>query len=61
MFLEEAELDYTIHPVDISACDQFAPDFLRISPNNRIPAIVSALHTVNVDIVPTGNPMVCEI
>jgi GSH-dependent disulfide-bond oxidoreductase len=40
MFLEEAELDYTIHPVDISAGDQFKPDFLRISPNNRMPAIV---------------------
>ena len=40
MFLEEAELDYTIHPVDISAGDQFKPEFLAISPNNRMPAIV---------------------
>lgn len=40
MFLEEAGIDYTIHPVDISAGDQFKPDFLRISPNNRMPAIV---------------------
>jgi GST-like protein len=40
MFLEEAELEYTIHPVDISAGDQFKPDFLRILPNNRMPAIV---------------------
>ena len=40
MFLEEAGLDYTIHPVDISAGDQFKPDFLAISPNNRMPAIV---------------------
>jgi GST-like protein len=40
MFLEEAGLDYEIHPVDISAGDQFKPDFLRISPNNRMPAIV---------------------
>jgi GST-like protein len=40
MFLEEAELLYRIHPVDISAGDQFKPDFLRISPNNRMPAIV---------------------
>ena len=40
MFLEEAGLDYTIHPVDISAGDQFKPEFLRISPNNRMPAIV---------------------
>ncbi|POR50817.1 glutathione binding-like protein [Bosea psychrotolerans] len=40
MFLEEAELDYTIHPVDISAGDQFKPDFLAFSPNNRMPAII---------------------
>ena len=40
MFLEEAELDYTIRPVDISAGDQFKPEFLAISPNNRMPAIV---------------------
>ena len=40
MFLEEAGLDYTIHPVDISAGDQFRPEFLRISPNNRMPAII---------------------
>jgi GSH-dependent disulfide-bond oxidoreductase len=40
MVLEEAELDYTIHPVDISAGDQFKPEFLAISPNNRMPAIV---------------------
>ncbi len=40
MFLEEAGLAYTIHPVDISAGDQFKPDFLAISPNNRMPAIV---------------------
>ena len=40
MFLEEAGLDYTIHAVDISAGDQFKPDFLAISPNNRMPAIV---------------------
>jgi GST-like protein len=40
MFLEVAELDYAIHPVDISAGDQFKPEFLAISPNNRMPAIV---------------------
>ena len=40
MFLEEAELDYAIHPVDISAGVQFKPEFLAISPNNRMPAIV---------------------
>ncbi|MBK3733136.1 thiol:disulfide oxidoreductase [Azospirillum brasilense] len=40
LFLEEAGLDYTVHPVDISAGDQFKPDFLAMSPNNRMPAIV---------------------
>ena len=40
MFLEEAEVDYAIHPIDISAGDQFKPEFLAISPNNRMPAIV---------------------
>src|SRR5271169_2487814 len=40
MFLEEAELDNSIRPVDISAGDQFKPEFLAISPNNRMPAIV---------------------
>ncbi|HMM67964.1 MAG TPA: glutathione S-transferase N-terminal domain-containing protein [Dokdonella sp.] len=40
MFLEEAGLDYTIKPVHIGKGEQFAEDFLRIAPNNRIPAIV---------------------
>ena len=40
MFLEEAALDYTIRPINISAGDQFKPDFLAFSPNNRMPAIV---------------------
>jgi GST-like protein len=40
MFLEETGLPYTVHPVNISKGDQFKPDFLAISPNNRIPAIV---------------------
>jgi GST-like protein len=40
MFLEEAGLDYKIVPVDISAGDQFKPEFLAFSPNNRMPAII---------------------
>lgn len=40
LFLEEAGLDYRIHPVDISAGDQFKPEFLAFSPNNRMPAII---------------------
>jgi GST-like protein len=38
--LEETGLAYNVHPIDIGAGDQFAPEFLRISPNNKIPAIV---------------------
>jgi GST-like protein len=40
IFLEEAQLPYRIVPVNISTGEQFQPDFLRISPNNRIPALV---------------------
>jgi GST-like protein len=38
--LEELGLPYNVHPVDIGEGDQFKPEFLKISPNNRIPAIV---------------------
>jgi len=38
--LEEMGLPYAVRPVDIRHGKQFEPDFLRISPNNRIPAIV---------------------
>jgi GST-like protein len=40
IFLEEAGTPYKIHPVNISKGEQFAPEFLAIAPNNRIPAIV---------------------
>jgi GST-like protein len=40
IMLEECELDYTTIPVDIGAGAQFAADFLKISPNNRMPAVV---------------------
>ena len=40
IFLEEADLPYSIVPVNISKGEQFKPEFLRISPNNRIPAII---------------------
>jgi GSH-dependent disulfide-bond oxidoreductase len=46
MFLEEAGLPYRIVPVNLGAAEQFKPEFLAISPNNRMPAIVD--HT------PTG-------
>src|SRR5439155_25591764 len=40
IMLEECSLPYTMIPVDISKGDQFKPQFLAISPNNRMPAIV---------------------
>ncbi|GEO99343.1 glutathione binding-like protein [Methylobacterium haplocladii] len=40
LFLEETGLPYRIFPVNIGKGDQFAPDFLKIAPNNRMPAIV---------------------
>lgn len=40
MMLEECGFDYRIHPVDITKGAQFDPGFLKIAPNNRMPAIV---------------------
>jgi GSH-dependent disulfide-bond oxidoreductase len=40
IFLEEAGLSYEIKPVNIGRGEQFAPEFLKISPNNRMPALV---------------------
>lgn len=40
IFFEEAEIPYHVIPVDIAHGEQFATDFLKISPNNRMPAIV---------------------
>lgn len=40
ILLEELGLPYNLHPIDISNGEQFAPAFLKVSPNNRIPAIV---------------------
>lgn len=40
IFLEECKLPYNLKPVNISKGEQFNPDFLKISPNNRMPAIV---------------------
>jgi GST-like protein len=38
--LEEFGLPYTVHPVDIGKDEQFTPEFLKVGPNNKIPAIV---------------------
>ena len=40
IMLEELGVPYEVHPVDIGKGEQFAPAFLKISPNNRMPAIV---------------------
>ncbi len=40
IMLEEVGLPYEVHPIDLQKGEQFAPDFLAISPNNRIPAII---------------------
>jgi len=40
IMLEETGLPYRVHPIDIGKNDQFDEDFLKISPNNKIPAIV---------------------
>lgn len=40
LFLEESGLPYRLYRIDMSAGEQFRPEFLAISPNNKIPAIV---------------------
>lgn len=52
ILLEELGVPYTVKPIDISKGDQFAPDFLKIAPNNRIPAIVD--HETGVHMMETG-------
>ncbi|WHZ11815.1 MAG: Glutathione S-transferase [Burkholderiaceae bacterium] len=42
IMLEECGLPYRVHPVNIGAGDQFKPEFLAISPNNKIPAITDS-------------------
>ncbi|MFT7009599.1 MAG: GST-like protein [Colwellia sp.] len=42
LFLEEIGLPYNLHPIDINKGEQFTPEFLAISPNNRIPALVDS-------------------
>lgn len=48
VMLEEVGLDYEVRPVNIGAGDQFDPGFLRISPNNRMPAIVDTQTGISV-------------
>ena len=48
IMLEECGLDYETIPVDIGAGDQFKPEFLKISPNNRMPAIVDRENGISI-------------
>ena len=50
--LEELQLPYAVHPIDIGKDEQFQPDFLRISPNNKIPAIVD--HATGLALMESG-------
>jgi len=49
ILLEELGVPYTAHPIDITKDDQFAPDFLKISPNNKIPAIKDCESACEID------------
>jgi len=42
IMLEECKLPYRVHPINIGQGDQFQPEFLKISPNNKIPALVDS-------------------
>jgi len=52
ILLEELGIDYTVHPIDITKDEQFQTDFLAISPNNRIPAIVD--NDTNISMMESG-------
>ena len=52
ILLEELGADYTVHPIDITKDEQFDPGFLKIAPNNRIPAIVD--HETGIQMMETG-------
>ncbi len=47
ILLEELELAYSVHPIDITKGDQMRPEFLALSPNNKIPAIRDRATGVN--------------
>ena len=52
IMLEELGVPYNAHAIDISKDEQFAPEFLKIAPNNRIPAIVD--HETGISMMETG-------
>ena len=47
IMLEECEMDYKVIPVNLGKGDQFTPEFLKISPNNRMPVIVDHENLIN--------------
>ena len=54
IMLEEIGAPYQVHPIDISQNEQFAADFLKMAPNNKIPAITDDRL---VDTAPGGAPL----
>lgn len=56
ILLEELGVEYTAHAVDIGKDEQFAPDLLKIAPNNKIPAIVD--HETGVALMESGAIMI---
>ena len=52
IMLEEIELPYTVHAVDIGNDEQFDDDFLKLSPNNKIPVIVD--HDTGITMMESG-------
>ena len=52
IMLEECGLEYSVHPVNIRNGDQFKPEFVKICPNSKIPAIVD--HDAGVSIFESG-------
>ena len=56
ILLEELGIDYNVHPINIGKDEQHSPAFLKISPNNKIPAIVD--HDTGVSLMESGAIMV---
>jgi GST-like protein len=56
ILLEELGVEYTAHTIDIGKDEQFAPDFLKVSPNNKIPAIHD--HETGISVMESGAIMV---
>ena len=56
ILLEELGVDYTVHPINIGQGDQMTPEFLKISPNNKVPAIVD--NDTGVSVMESGAIMI---